>query len=67
MGGFSIWHILIVVFVVVILFGGGGRISNSLGELGKGIRNFRKGLSNEDAKGDAADEPQKAIEKPKDQ
>lgn len=67
MGAFSIWHILIVVFVVVILFGGGGRISNSLGELGKGIRNFRKGLSGDEAKTEAASEAQKAIEKPKDQ
>ncbi len=49
--------ILIVVVLILIFFGGKGRISNIMGDLGKGITSFRKGLK-EDLKDvkDAADE-----------
>ncbi|WP_017930309.1 twin-arginine translocase TatA/TatE family subunit [Robiginitomaculum antarcticum] len=66
--------ILIVVVLILIFFGGKGRISNIMGDLGKGITSFRKGLK-EDLKDlkddtDAADEaiditPPKETEKPK--
>lgn len=49
MGGFSIWHILIVAAVVLLLFGGGrGKISDFMGDFAKGIKNFKKGLSDEE-------------------
>lgn len=47
MGMSSIWHWLIVLLVVVLLFGA-GRISGVMGDLGKGIKSFKKGLSEED-------------------
>ena len=40
-------ELLIVLVIVVILFGG-GRIAKLGGELGQGMREFRKGLSGED-------------------
>jgi sec-independent protein translocase protein TatA len=40
-------ELLIVLVIVVILFGG-GRIAKLGGELGHGMREFRKGLSGED-------------------
>ena len=40
-------ELLIVLVIVVILFGG-GRIAKLGGELGSGLREFRKGLSGED-------------------
>lgn len=46
MGGFSIWHWLVVALVVVVLFGK-GRISELMGDLGKGIKSFKKAM-NED-------------------
>jgi sec-independent protein translocase protein TatA len=46
MGGFSLWHWLIVLLVVLILFGR-GRVSEIMGDFGKGIKSFKKGL-NED-------------------
>lgn len=49
MGSFSIWHWLIVLAVVLILFGGGGKLSRLAGDLAGGIKNFRKGLKDEDA------------------
>lgn len=44
----SIWQVLIVGVLVLILFGR-GRISEMMGDVGKGIKSFKKGL-NEDEK-----------------
>jgi sec-independent protein translocase protein TatA len=45
MGSFSIWHILIVGAAALLLFGGRGKISDLMGDLGKGIKSFKIGLS----------------------
>lgn len=47
MGGIGIWQILIVALVVLVLFGR-GRISEMMGDFGKGISSFKKGMSEED-------------------
>jgi sec-independent protein translocase protein TatA len=39
---------LIIILVIVIVLFGAGRISKIAGELGQGIREFRKGLSGEE-------------------
>ncbi len=44
MGSFSIWHWLIVLVVVLILFGGRGKISQLMGDFGKGLRSFKKSM-----------------------
>lgn len=49
MGSFSMMHWVIVALVVLVLFGR-GKISETMGDFGKGIRSFRKGLSDEDGK-----------------
>jgi sec-independent protein translocase protein TatA len=49
----SWFQLLIVLLLVVVLFGR-GRISDMMGDLAKGIKSFKKGLSDEDQK---ADEP----------
>lgn len=38
------WQIVIVLVLAVLLFGGRGRISSIMGDVGKGITSFRKGL-----------------------
>jgi sec-independent protein translocase protein TatA len=48
MGGLSIWHILLLGAVALLLFGGRFKISDVMGDLGKGITSFRKGLANPD-------------------
>ncbi|MCQ8781756.1 twin-arginine translocase TatA/TatE family subunit [Mangrovibrevibacter kandeliae] len=48
MGSFSIWHWLIVLAVVLLLFGR-GKIPELMGDVAKGIKNFKKGMSDEDA------------------
>jgi sec-independent protein translocase protein TatA len=49
MGGLSIWHWSIVGAVILLLFGGRGKISEMMGDMAKGIKAFKKGLSDEDA------------------
>ena len=58
MGTFSIWHWLIVLAIVVLLFGR-GRIPELMGDVAKGIKNFKKGMNDEEKT--ATQEP-KAIE-----
>ena len=48
MGSFSIWHWLIVLAVVLLLFGGRGKISQLMGDFGKGLSAFKKGVGGHD-------------------
>jgi sec-independent protein translocase protein TatA len=45
MGAFSIWHILILGAIALVLFGGKGKVSDLMGDFGKGINSFKKGLA----------------------
>lgn len=47
MGSFSIWHWVIVGVVVLVLFGGGGKISQMMGDFGKGLKAFKKNVKEE--------------------
>lgn len=47
MGGLSIWHWLVVGVIVMLLFGK-GRFSDMMGDVAKGIKSFKKGMSEED-------------------
>ena len=48
MGSFSIWHILSLAAIALVLFGGRGKVSDLMGDFGKGINSFKKGLSEKD-------------------
>jgi len=48
MGSFSIWHWLIVLAVVLLMFGGRGKISQLMGDFGKGLSAFKKGVGAQD-------------------
>jgi sec-independent protein translocase protein TatA len=45
--GLSLPHILILAVVAVLLLGG-GRFSAMMGDVAKGVKNFKKGMSEED-------------------
>ena len=47
MGSLSIWHWLIVGIIVLLLFGK-GRFSDMMGDVAKGIKSFKKGMTEED-------------------
>ena len=52
--GPSWWQIAIVVILFVLLFGR-GKISDLMGDVAKGIKSFKSGLSDDDDEKDAAD------------
>jgi sec-independent protein translocase protein TatA len=64
MGGFSLPHLLLLGAVVLILFGGKGKISDIMGDVAKGIKSFKKGLSDDDtpAAAPTPTEPPRTIE-----
>ena len=47
MGSFSLIHWIIILLIVLVLFGA-GRVSNIMGELGKGIKSFKEGVAEDD-------------------
>jgi sec-independent protein translocase protein TatA len=63
MGGVSIWHWIVVGVVVMLLFGR-GKISELMGDVAKGIKSFKKGMSDDETETAAAKpaEPAKIIE-----
>ncbi len=44
-GSGSILHWLIVLAVILLLFGGRGKISQLMGDFGKGLKSFKKGMA----------------------
>ena len=49
--GISFWQIAIVVVIVVLLFGR-GKISSLMGDVAKGIKSFKKGMSDDSSNTD---------------
>lgn len=59
MGGMSLWHWVIVALVILVLFGR-GKISEMMGDFGKGVSSFKKGL----AEAETVDKPAAQIPPP---
>ena len=51
--GISCWQIAIVVVLVVLLFGR-GKISSLMGDVAKGIKSFKKGMSSDPVENDTS-------------
>ena len=47
MGSFSIWHWIIVLVLVMVLFGR-CKVSELMGDVAKGIKSFKKGMTDDD-------------------
>jgi len=47
MGSFSPIHLLVLAVVAILLLGG-GRFSSLMGDVAKGVKNFKKGMAEED-------------------
>ena len=60
MGSFSIWHWLIVLAVVLLLFGR-GKIPELMGDVAKGIKNFKNGMA-EDKTENVSDDNGKTVD-----
>jgi sec-independent protein translocase protein TatA len=59
MGSFSLVHWIIVAVIILLLFGR-GRIADVMGDFGKGISSFKKGV----AEAEKPEEPAKQISPP---
>jgi sec-independent protein translocase protein TatA len=59
MGGLSIWHWLVVGVIILLLFGK-GRFSDMMGDVAKGLKSFKKGMTEDEAP-PAAAAPQPRI------
>lgn len=47
--GLSFGHILVLLLVILVLFGA-GKLPQVMGDLGKGLRNFKDGIKGDDDK-----------------
>ena len=47
MGSFSPIHLLILAVILIVVLGG-GRFSSMMSDVAKGVKNFKKGMSEED-------------------
>lgn len=64
MGSLSLPHLLVVGVVLLVLFGR-GKVSSIMGEVGKGITAFKKGVKEGDAEIEAARDVTPQSEKDK--
>ena len=64
MGGLSLWHIIAFGVVAFLLFGSSFKISDVMGDVAKGIKSFKKGMSDDDtaAAPAAAADPLKTLD-----
>jgi sec-independent protein translocase protein TatA len=53
MGGLSIWHWLVVGVIILLLFGK-GRFSEMMGDVAKGLKSFKKGMTEDEEAAAAA-------------
>jgi sec-independent protein translocase protein TatA len=61
MGGLSIWHWLVVGVIILLLFGK-GRFSEMMGDVAKGLKSFKKGMTeDEEAAAAKAAEPPRRL------
>ena len=62
MGIGGIWQWVVVLAIVLVLFGGRGKISQLMGDFGKGPRSFKKGVKADEAEPvEAKDVPSSAT------
>jgi sec-independent protein translocase protein TatA len=54
--GLSLTHIILLLVVVLVVFGV-GKLPQVMGDLGKGVRNFKAGLNEDQKPVDKKDDP----------
>lgn len=62
--GISVANIILILIVVLIVFGA-GKLPKVMGDLGKGVKNFRDGINNLDNEEEPAKLEDKSIKKKK--
>ena len=62
----GIWQVVLILLIVLILFGA-GKLPKVMGDVAKGVKNFKSGLKDEEADGDkvlTSDATPKTSEQP---
>lgn len=47
--GLSFWHLVVVLLIILVLFGG-GKLPKVMGDLGKGLKNFKDAVKDDEKK-----------------
>lgn len=50
------WQLVIILIIVLVLFGGRGKISALMGDFGKGLKSFKRGMKPDDEVAGVEDE-----------
>jgi sec-independent protein translocase protein TatA len=66
MGAMQPIHWILLLVVVVVLFGGRGKLSGLMGDAAKGIKEFKKGLHEEETPAKAQTLPPETVERERD-
>lgn len=61
--GLSVWHVILVLVVVLIIFGA-GKLPRVMGDVAKGIKNFKAGLNDPDTPSKPAEPPSVSQQRP---
>lgn len=62
MGGWTgIWQWVVVLVIAMLLFGGRGKLSMLMGDLGKGLKSFKKNLKDDDQSAPVVEAEPKAL------
>ena len=62
MGIGGIWQWVVVLAIVLVLFGGRGKISQLMGDFGKGLKSFKKGVKDDEPQSVEADDVPSAAQ-----
>lgn len=63
MGGFSIWHLLILLVIVVAIFGT-KRLTSGAKDLGSAVKEFKKAMADDTEAGKKTDPTQASVDAP---
>jgi len=64
LGGIGVWELMLILLIVLVIFGA-GRLPEIGANLGKGIRNFKKSISDTEAQIKGEEPPQLGEKKDK--
>ena len=61
MGQIGVWQVILVLLIVLIIFGA-GKLPKVMGDVAKGVKNFKRGMREEDAADDAGSTTPRQID-----
>ena len=61
MGQIGVWQVILVLLIVLIIFGA-GKLPKVMGDVAKGVKNFKRGMREEDAADDGASTTPRQID-----